>query len=434
MVRAVYVAVFGLLGVGYYYALGPGPTLSDLAEPTWWRPTGSLVGSPALAVLRELSQSENTALRLLPVLLFALPPTALVAVGFALFAGAAARAAALAVGLSCVGFAYYGYLAEDIWRFFSWRWAAASLCLAAFASAFLLAPSLLRSGLRLSRAQLAAALVAASATLYLTSIEVTGTDPALRANLSPWPVLTLFGFLLLGTAIGTLHLAAGAGTWVWSRLTGSRAPLVGVLVAAVIAAVGASVAFPGDTPLAVGGAMAAAAYALVAGVAPADREPLAQKAVVRATAGGLLVAMILLSNWRAETYQAEARDETSARLIAALDAYRALHGSYPDELVELVPDLLPRVPEPRMGLYRHADEVFTYSSFGDSYALEFSSVLWVQCAYTPPYDDAAYYDDDEGVGDEGADDLPDVAAGAADEGFDSLDASWSCESTPPRLF
>ena len=178
-------------------------------------------------------------------------------------------------------------------------------------------------------------------------------------------------------------------------------------------------------------ATAAAAYALI-GAARHHQLGFAREGAVRATAGGILIAGIFLANWSAQSYQAEARDETSPLVIGALEAYRVERGSYPDRLEDLVPDFLPGVPEPRMGLYAHDDERFTYSSFGDSYALEFSAALWVQCAYSPAYDDS--FDDVEGDADDDAVALPDVAAGGPDEEFGSLDPSWSCESAPPRLF
>jgi hypothetical protein len=365
-----------------------------------------------------------------PVLVFSAPPLAFAGLGFSLFRSAVLRGGGLAVALTCVGFAYYGYLGEDIWRLFSWRWTAVTASVSALVSAFLLAPSLLGSALRLSKGSLAAALAAAFASIYLLSTEVTGTDPRLWANLSPWPILTLIGFLLLGYGIGALHLAAGAGGWVWSRLHGMLAPLAGLLVASVAGGMAGGMLFSGSVRAAVVAGIAAAAYALI-GAARGDPSGFAREGLIRATAGGLLIGSIFVANWGAETYQAEARDETSPLVIAALEAYRVERGSYPDRLEDLVPEFLSAVPEPRMGLIAQDDEKFVYTSFGDSYALEFSAALWVQCAYSPPYDDS--FDDLEGTEDEtGA--LPDVAAGGADEEFDSLDPSWSCESTPPRLF
>jgi hypothetical protein len=95
-----------------------------------------------------------------------------------------------------------------------------------------------------------------------------------------------------------------------------------------------------------------------------------------------------------------------------------------------------------MGLIPDADEVFTYSNFGDSYALEFSSVLWVQCAYSPPYAGESLDPEAEGETEET---VPDVAAGeeggttgaggayATDEA-DALAGSWSCDRNPPKLW
>ena len=54
-------------------------------------------------------------------------------------------------------------------------------------------------------------------------------------------------------------------------------------------------------------------------------------------------------------------------------------------------------------------------------------MLWVQCAYSPPYV-ADYYDEEEEPED---DDAPDVAAGSEDE---SLAGAWNCAESPPKLW
>ena len=118
-------------------------------------------------------------------------------------------------------------------------------------------------------------------------------------------------------------------------------------------------------------------------------------------------------------FQIEARDSTSQRVVDALEVYREQHQVYPDVLRELVPEQLAAVPRPRIGLLRGAGDVFTYSGFGDSYLLEFSSVQWVQCGYSPPYTDP---DDPNAAG---------LAVGARDN---ALEGSWSCAEQPPPLW
>jgi hypothetical protein len=139
----------------------------------------------------------------------------------------------------------------------------------------------------------------------------------------------------------------------------------------------------------------------------------------------LVAATIFLSNLSATRAQELARDVTAARVLDAIQSYRADKGSYPDDLAELVPGYLDQIPRARMGLVPHRNEEFTYSNFGDSFALEFASVLWVQCAYSPPY----YETEDDELEDE-EEIIPDVAAGE-DLG---LAEAWSCESAPPKLW
>jgi len=59
-------------------------------------------------------------------------------------------------------------------------------------------------------------------------------------------------------------------------------------------------------------------------------------------------------------------------------------------------------------------------------------VLWVQCAYSPPY----VFDEEDEMD---AAEEPDVAAGGdplstEEEEERALAGSWSCESTPPTLW
>ena len=65
---------------------------------------------------------------------------------------------------------------------------------------------------------------------------MTGTNPDMRFNISPWPVLTVFAMLLIGYCLAALHVAAGAGLWVKTRLTGSAGTATGIVVAAALAA------------------------------------------------------------------------------------------------------------------------------------------------------------------------------------------------------
>jgi hypothetical protein len=422
MGRAICLVAFVALAVSYYYLFGAGPTPSELGELPWWRPRGWALRWESLAALKELREAEG-AVRLLPVLLFLLPILALAIPLLVLFKSAVMRSLILGVGLTAWAFVYYGYLAEGIWRFFSWRAPAATLSFFLLLSALLFAPSLLRSMARLSLGWRALALIAAFGSIYLLSTEVTGTNPELRANLSPWPVLTLFGLLLAGYMIASWHVAAGIGEWIWGRLSGSAGAIAGIASAAVVGGAASLWIFEAAGPAAIGTfALLAALYAIVASARASDR---AGVGAARIAAGVLVAATIFLSNLSATRAQELARDVTAAKVLDAIQSYRADKGSYPDDLAELVPGYLDQIPRARMGLVPHRNEEFTYSNFGDSFALEFASVLWVQCAYSPPY----YETEDDELEDE-EEIIPDVAAGE-DLG---LAEAWSCESAPPKLW
>ena len=123
------------------------------------------------------------------------------------------------------------------------------------------------------------------------------------------------------------------------------------------------------------------------------------------------------------------------QVLVALERFREGHGSYPDRLRHLVPDFFEEVPRPRMGLILDDDDEFTYTNLGDSYLLEFSSVTWVQCGYSPPYDVAKYdeedfEEDDEEDFEEPPQD-PELQALLADHG---LEGAWNCEDAPPKLW
>ena len=72
---------------------------------------------------------------------------------------------------------------------------------------------------------------------------------------------------------------------------------------------------------------------------------------------------------------------------------------------------------------------------GDSFLLEFNSVTWVQCGYSPPYD-VAKYDDEDLEEDDGEDfeeqpQDPELQALLADHG---LEGAWNCQDAPPKLW
>ena len=421
--RILFLVLFLGIAVFYYFFFGPGPTLQDLSGGLpWWRPRGWALRWHSFAGLAGMARSGWPSI-LLPILIFCIPPVTLTGVGFALFRSALLRTVLLALGLSLCFFVVYGYIAEGaIWRFFSWRFLATALSLGSIVAVLALAPSLLRGVLTLPRAWAITLLLAVFACIFLLSTEITGTNPGLRANLSPWPTLTLFGFLFSGYCLATLHAAAGLGLWLRSRWPG----VLGVTLAALLAGGLGLLIFEGS------GLLGPAVLGLLGALYARLASKLPNGAALHVGAAALIASFIFVSHRSALSFLDVARNERSAEVIAALDAYRQVHTSYPDALQDLLPEFLVEVPPARVGLIRHAGEEFVYSNFGDSYALEFASVLWVQCAYSPPY----VFDEEDEMD---AAEEPDVAAGGdplstEEEEERALAGSWSCESTPPTLW
>lgn len=77
--------------------------------------------------------------------------------------------------------------------------------------------------------------------------------------------------------------------------------------------------------------------------------------------------------------KAEKGYAASEPVIAALEAYKADHGTYPMDLIELVPDYLPAAPTKTDGLD------FSYSGTGDSYRFSFHYLGpgMNTCTFTP---------------------------------------------------
>lgn len=77
--------------------------------------------------------------------------------------------------------------------------------------------------------------------------------------------------------------------------------------------------------------------------------------------------------------KAEKGYAASEPVIAALEKFKADHGSYPEKLTELVPDYLPESPTMPDGLE------YSYSSTGDGYAFSFHyrGPGLNTCTYTP---------------------------------------------------
>jgi hypothetical protein len=444
MQRLVYILALAGMLVGYYEFLGPGPGPSEFVEDLeWWRPAGYVHTWEVFSGLEQLAEEGGPG-ALIPVGLFWLPAVAMLVWGLRLFGSAVLRTLCTTCFFMLLIFPYYGYLADRAWLFFEWRSAAVAATFAGVMAAVLFAPSLLRAALGRSRALTAVALAAVFVGVFLLSTEVTGTDSDMRLNISPWPVVTLFGLLLLGNAIAVYHIAAGLGTWLTAQLGGARGLAAGTIAAGVLAAalVGLTRQDQAFGALVVT-AIIAASYALVRSrLGPESREEAARAGLVVLAAGVFLFLAIQVSNRAAISFQKTARNETAMRLLVALEDFRDASGSFPNRLSDLVPDFYEEVPRPRIGLILDEDDEFMYRNLGDSYVLEFSSVQWVQCGYSPPYDVAKYSEEDyEDEEEDFEDDYeeplteqekdPELEALLADFG---LDGAWNCEDAPPKVW
>ena len=249
--------------------------------------------------------------------------------------------------------------------------------------------------------------------IYALSIEVTGTNPMLQWNLSPWPTVTLYGFLLIGLVLAVIHLSAGAGILVGARWSGATGLALGALTAAALAGVLRGIPFEQTTALRL--VVLALPAALIVAVVlrrAATRPP---DPVAFLAAGLLMLCTVKFGQWHAEWFLEQAREVIAPKVIDAIERYRAEQAVYPSDLAALVPKQLPAIEQPRIGWLDWDEEVFTYTDLGDSFLLEFAGPLWVQCAYSPPYEEEA----DE------------AEPGAEPE---RLEAAWSCQRKPPRLW
>ena len=511
MLRLGYLAGVFALAVFYYYFFGVGPTPSEYVEDLeWWRPWGTFMHWP---VLMDLAQAARAGF---PQAWKALavgwvPALAVAGIGWRIMRTPLERACLSVLILLMLIFVYYGLRAEQVWRFLEWRFVAVAAAFCAIVVAIVFATSLFDEVARRSRALAAVVAIGAVTGIFLLTTEVTGTNSSIQYNISPWPVLTLFGFLLLGATIAALHAGVGAGTWLRARLPGALGVTAGLVSAAVVAGLAGAFIFTapgGGIPVAVLALLLAAIafavpsaaetrvrrreaiFALLAAAAVAalwawqraGAVPTQQVvggcvlivllvAVVfafvnrrgnldsrggalRFAIGAALLAAILGSAQVAASMQRHARDVTALQVLEALEAYKKDNATYPDSLDQLVPKYLAAVPRPEIGLIRDEDDRFTYSNYGDSYALEFASVLWVQCQYSPPFEFAAS-DPNEAAEDAAetqdspyetprADKTPAVAAPKEPSEDDlalkamlakhGLNGSWTCPKEPPKLW
>jgi hypothetical protein len=403
-----------------HHGVGPPP---QSAGAHWYHPRAFLFDCALLAPLLE-SPVRAMALLGLPALL---------ATGVIAIAGRSAVATALAASctLATALFLFYGVGAASVWKFFHWRGSVVivltALCAGFAASAPLLVESWKRRGWAL---RLALYLPIFLAVLALMR-NATGTDPALRFAISPWPAIPVFGLEVAAAfaALAFAGVALGVGSMALARASrgGAAAAAAGIGLGlgapALLLWIGSQAGiFPFEAGAAslcgiaaVSGLGIAAVATIRVGEPAAD---LRRRAGRIATAAALVAAPILAGHALSRHDYTVTRDQQARLIIDALQRYFEREEVYPDSLDELVASAdLESVPEPQIGFGLLYAGGFDYQNFGISYILDFPAPRWVQCAYNPPWEDE----------DEGAD-------GEEEDGDRSLGGAWSCPSAPPELW
>jgi hypothetical protein len=403
-----------------HHGVGPPP---QPAAPLWYHPRAFLLDCALLAPLLESPVRAIAALGL----------PALFATGAIAIAGRSALATALAASCTVATalFLFYGVGAASVWKFFHWRGSVVivltALCAGFAASAPLLVESWKRRGWAL---RLALYLPIFLAVLALMR-NATGTDPALRFAISPWPAIPVFGIEVAAcfAALFFAGVALGVGGMALARSSAG--------VAAVAAGIGLGLGVPalllwvgsqaGMFPFQVGaaslwgiGAASALGIAAVGTIRVGEPSADLRRRAARLAAAAVLVAAPILAGHALSRHDyTVTRDQRAQVILDALQRYFEREEVYPDSLDELVASAdLESVPEPQIGFGFLYAGGFDYQNFGISYVLDFPAPRWVQCAYNPPWEDEDY---------EGAD-------GEEGDGDRSLGGAWSCPSAPPELW
>src|SRR5882672_1800241 len=131
MLRLGYLVGAVALAVFYYYFFGAGPTPSEYVEDLeWWRPWGTVMHWPGLMALAQMARAGFPQ-AWVPILLGWAPALAVGAIGWRVMRSALGRAALVFLTFMMMSFVYYGMRAEQVWRFFEWRFVAVSASFAA---------------------------------------------------------------------------------------------------------------------------------------------------------------------------------------------------------------------------------------------------------------------------------------------------------------
>lgn len=393
--------------------IGPTPVTTALA---WYQPSGFLTR------MESMSWAFSSTGLLLAVL--ALPAAALVAAGFVLGRSALARALGVSALIACMLFVFYGNSAVKVWEFFAWRTSAVLVCLSLTLGFSLCTPLLAASWLRLRWPLRIVVFLPVFLGVLAFLRNATGTDPNLAFNISPWPVVPVFGievgafFALLwwlGAALGTGGIALG------QQRPAQKLPLslggiaLGLLLPVLVVKFGDSLRLlPFSADARTYGPIlffCALAIAIGSTIGVRGRPDALQARVRHLAAGAALIAVPLVIGevWaRWDYYRTRERD--AREIIDALNTFASKDGIYPDSLEELVDKkLLDEVPRPSIGFSFLYDGEFRYTSFGSSFNLEFPAPRWVECAFSP-----GYVDEED----------PEM----------SEPETWSCPFEPPELW
>lgn len=410
-----------------HHGIGPGPVGVELR---WYEPRGFLLRWSWLA------WAMGSTPRLIAA--FTLPAVALSLGVVAASSSAIARAISVICVVATALFLFYGDQATAVWEWFGWRGSAVLAMLGVCVGLALTAPLLAASWLRLRWP----ARIAVYAPFALGGIaflrNATGTDPSLRFNLSPWPAVPVFGLEVaaLFVAVWLLGMSVGLrGVAEWRSGPGGRSrllvgALVGIAAPVALLTLGSELSL---FPFQLGGpAYAATALVSAAAIGVAASPGLggsAEGTRLRSICSGVGALLVLLpilvgQAWARIDYQVT-REQHAREIIDALQARFDREGIYPDELDELVESGdLAEIPRPAIGFAFLSDGEFRYRNFGTSFILEFPAPRWVECAYTPPFED------EEGGEGEEPDAGPEADGGVGIE----LVESWSCPSKPPELW
>ena len=417
-----------LLGYAAFLHHGLGPYPDGAVE--LWSPRAFLLRQPWITTFETKPA--------LGVLAFALPAVLGAAAVFALSRSAFARTLALGSVIAGALFSFYGLHppGPGIWKFFGWRGSAVMVGMAFALAATIDAPLLARSWLRLPTAARAAVYLPVLLGVVMLMRNVTGTNPALRFAISPWPVIPLFGLKIGSLAVLGVIAGMACAAWGFSGHEPGARPATarraaGLLVGLLLPALWFKL-WHRSFPLRDMIAMTGAAAFFVAGAALLGRRE-RRGLRTRHLAWGFLLAVLPIAAGQAwARYDYSRTREGSARIVIdALATYYAQHDEYPETLPELVSGgFLATIPRPTIGFRWIESQEFEYQGFGTSYNLEFSSPDWVQCAYNPPWSEEDFDDDDA---DEAAE-APSGDAGGETAEDEALGESWSCPSSPPELW